>query len=76
MKKLVIGLSLSTLAVGLAAIAKKMMDKKYGDEDLNDQEIPAQIDTEEDYLKDDEDLEESENLKADAINQPYEPIKY
>lgn len=76
MKKLVIGLSLSTLAVGVAAIAKKMMDKKYGDEDLNDQEIPAQIDTEEDYLKDDEDLEESENLKADAINQPYEPIKY
>lgn len=76
MKKLVIGLSLSTLAVGLAAIVKKMMDKKYGDEDLNDQEIPAQIDTEEDYLKDDEDLEESENLKADAINQPYEPIKY
>lgn len=76
MKKLVIGLSLSTLAVGLAAIAKKMMDKKYGDEDLNDQEIPAQIDTEEDYLKDDEDLEESENLKADTINQSYGPIKY
>lgn len=76
MKKLVIGLSLSTLAVGLAAIAKKMMDKKYGDEDLNDQEIPAQSDSEEDYLTGDEDLEESENLKADAINQPYEPIKY
>ena len=76
MEKLIIGLSLSTLAVAMAAVAKKLMDEKYGDEDLNDQEIPAQINNEEDYLKDDEDLEESENLKADAINQPYEPIKY
>lgn len=75
MKKLIIGLSLSTLAVAMAAVAKKLMDQKYGDEDLNDQEIPARI-NKEDYLTDDEDLEEAENLKADAINQPYKPIKY
>lgn len=75
MKKLIIGLSLSTLAVAMAAVAKKLMDQKYGDEDLNDQEIPARI-NKEDYLTDDKDLEESENLKADAINQPYKPIKY
>lgn len=80
MKKRII-LGLGALAAGLASVfaVKKMMDKDYkpvskASDEENDRGVAPVEDKENSDEKDSDD--EVKNVKADAINHGYKPIKY
>lgn len=80
----ILGLSAGAVAAAACAVVKGIMDNKFGNDDLNDQEVPKVNDSEDEdrgvapitaeHAEDTED--EVHDLKADAINHGYVPIKY
>lgn len=81
--KWILGAGIGTLALAACAVVKGVLDKHKG-EGLNDQEVPsieAGDETEDRGVAPVEDGsaqndDEVKNLKADAINHGYQPIKY
>lgn len=72
-RNLFLGIGLGTAVAAGCAIIKNLIDQ-HQDEDLNDQEI-SKISLEE--QKDKKNINNDvPNLKADAINDGYKPIKY
>lgn len=83
--KIMLGVGAGTAFLATCAIVKGIFDHKFGKEDLNEQEIPSVDDSNESEdrgvapvnSENNEDVsDEVPNLKADAINHAYQPIKY